>query len=181
VPIIDAQGRQVFPTASGQFLLVVEGKPGLSHVTAATSLFPLLPDNRPAIWIQSNRALGNGSSAVCDTGPPSSGGGGIPGIDPPGFAAEDAAITNALNDFACRFDPSVNAANPCTILDVTREPHLIKAGSTVQFCDFVAGTSAFPPGDTVLSLALRDNVGNTGPTAQIVVRVVPPTPTPPKP
>ena len=84
--------------------------------------------------------------------------------------------SDALNDFACRFDPQASAATPCTILDASRDPHLINQSATVQFCDFVGKTAVFPPGDSILSVTLRDLAGNTGPTAQIVVRVATPTP-----
>jgi hypothetical protein len=87
-------------------------------------------------------------------------------------------VTHALVDFACRFDSMVSVANPCTMVDVSREPRPISPQSTAQFCNVVAATSAFPEGDTMLSLTLRDLAGNTGPTAQIIVRVATQTPTP---
>lgn len=95
------------------------------------------------------------------------------------FDADDVAVTDGLNDFACRFEAMVSISNPCTILDATRDPRPVSSASTAQFCDVVAATSAFPVGDTILTLTLRDQVGNTGPTAQIVVRVATPTPGPP--
>jgi hypothetical protein len=84
-----------------------------------------------------------------------------------------------LRDFACRFDPGVGVTAPCTIVDATREPKLINPGATVHFCQFVAGNARFASGEMTLSAKLRDNRGNTGPTAQIVVRVATPTPGPP--
>lgn len=141
-----------------------------------TSLEPGV-DGRPDLQIQNSRDMGNGSVAVCDTGPPSQGGGGVPGIWPVNFDSGNAFVTAALQDFACRFDPSVSATSPCTMLDPGREPSLVVATSTAQFCDFVAATAAFPPGENVLTVRLRDVLGNPGPTAQIVIRVATPTPT----
>jgi hypothetical protein len=176
VPRFDAQGRRVFTVPSGQFVIVVEAKPGKSGLRVGTSLEPGI-DGRPDLWIQNNRDLGNGSTRVCDTGPASQGGGGVPGVVPPRFDIDDAFVTDALNDFACRFDPSISSANPCTILDPSREPRLVDPQSTAQFCDFVAATAAFPVGANILTVTVRDVGGNTGPTAQIVVEVATPTPT----
>lgn len=168
-------GRRTFKTRSGQFVIVVEGRPGNSGAPVGVSLEPGI-DGRPDLQIQNTRDMGNGSRTVCDTGPPSAGGGGVPGVDPPRFDAEDPFVTDALNDFACRFDPSVSNSSPCTVLDEGREPRLVVSSSTAQFCDFVGSTAAFPPGDNVLTVRLRDVSGRPGPTAQIVVRVATPTP-----
>lgn len=102
----------------------------------------------------------------------------MPGLDPPSFASGDPFVTDVLTDFACRFDSSVSAAAPCTIMDPSREPRLVTSSALVQFCDFIAATASFPAGDTILSARLRDVTGNIGPTAQIVVRVATPTPRP---
>ncbi len=174
-PAFDEAGRRVFEARSGQFVIVVEGRPGPNGLAVGVSLEPRL-DGRPDLQIQNNRDMGNGSLAVCDTGPVSNGGGGVPGVEPARFDEEDPFVTNALNDFACRFDPSVSNSAPCTVLDEGREPRLVVANSTAQFCDFVASTAAFPPGENVLTVRLRDVLGNPGPTAQVVVRV--PTPVP---
>ncbi|GIW45406.1 MAG: hypothetical protein KatS3mg077_2688 [Candidatus Binatia bacterium] len=176
-PEFDLQGRQVFRMSSGQFLIVVEGRPGLSGKALGTSLQPG-SDGRPDLWIENDRDLGNGSLTVCDTGPPSEGGGGVPGVNPPRFDPGDDFVTDALVDFACRFDPYISVNAPCTIVDVTRDPKLLDATSTWQYCSAVTATMAFPPGENVLSVALRDVSGNTGPTAQIVVVVATPTVTP---
>lgn len=174
--MIDSFGRQVFFTRSGQFIIVVEGRPGPNGIAVGTSL-EAGPDGRPDLQIQNSRDMGDGSLKVCDTGPVSQGGGGVPGIWPPSFDPNSSLITAALLDFACRFDSSVSAASPCTILDEGREPRLVVPQSTAQFCDFVASTAAFPPGENLLTVRLRDVLGNPGPTAQVVVRVATPTPT----
>jgi len=167
-------GRRVFNMRAGQFVIVVEGAPGLSHLKVATSLMPG-DDGRPDLQIESTRNMGNGSATVCDTGPPSAGGGGIPGIAPPNFQPNSFVVTDALNDFACRFN-SYNASTACTFTDASGDPKLVTPGATAQFCDFMARTTEFPSGDSLVTVRLRDTAGNTGPTAQIVVRVATPTP-----
>lgn len=161
---------------AGQVVIVVEGAPGLSNQKIGTSLQPG-DDGRPDLQIESSRNMGNGSTTVCDTGPASSGGGGIPGVAPPSFQVDAPPITDALNDFACRFQ-SYTASSACTFTDASGEPKIVTPGATAQFCDFMAKTTEFPPGDSLLTVRLRDIAGNTGPTAQIVVRVATATPTP---
>jgi hypothetical protein len=162
---------------SGQVVIVVEGAPGSSAAQPGKSVQPTGDDNRPDLQIESARSMGNGSFAVCDTGPASSGGGGIPGITPPSFQADSAMITNALTDFACRFQ-QFNAGAPCTFVDASGEAKLVTGNATIQFCDFIATTALFPPGDSLVTVRLRDTLANVGPTAQVVVRVATPTPTP---
>jgi hypothetical protein len=95
-------------------------------------------------------------------------------------------ITDALNDFACRFGvfnvgAGTNATGPCTKVDATQDPQLVTRGAppgTVQFCDQVASVAAFPPGESVVTVTVRDESGNLGPSKQIVIRVATPTPTP---
>jgi len=161
---------------SGQFVIVVEGAPGLSTQKVGTSLQPGA-DQRPDLQIESSQNLGNGSTTVCDTGPTSLGGGGIPGVDPPSFQADASFVTDALNDFACRFQ-AYTASSPCTYTDASGDPSTITPGTTAQFCDFMAETTILPPGDSILTVRLRDVAGNTGPPAQIVVRVGTPAATP---
>jgi hypothetical protein len=176
VPIFDAQGRRIFDTRTGQFLIVVEGSTGPSGLLPGESLQPFPPTNRTDLQIQNTRPMGNGSVQVCDTGPPSAGGGGIPGVNPPSYA-ETSAITAALNDFACRFE-AFTATSPCTQVDATGQPKPIHPETVRQFCDNVSATEVFGPGEHVMTVRLRDVGGNVGPTAQIVVRVATPTPLP---
>lgn len=173
-PAFDGLGRRVFETVSGQFMLVVEGVRGPSGMPPGNSLLPGF-DGRPDLQIQNTRNLGNGSLAVCDTQPPNAGG--VPGITPPNFALGNAFVTNVLNDFACRFE-AFSRVNPCTRSDASGESRTMDPGADVQFCDIVARVAMFPPGESVLTARLRDQLGNLGPTAQIVVRVATPTPTP---
>lgn len=174
-PKVDVFGRRVFDVKAGQFLIVVEGKAGPSGVLPADSVMPEPPDGRPDLQIQSTTALGNGSPAICDTGVPPAGGG-VPGINPPSYAPLDSRITDALVDFACRFE-AFDRGSPCTRSDSTGDSKLADSTSTVQFCNAVASAASFPPGESILTVRLRDREGNVGPTKQIVVRVATPTPT----
>lgn len=133
-------------------------------------------DGRPDLQVQVDRALGNGSAAVCDTGAPPVGGG-VPAVVPTRFDGGDGAVTAALNDLACRFETFDRAA-PCTRTDVTGEGRFVDPTTDRQYCNIVASTAEFPPGDTLVTARLRDTGGNVGPTAQIVVRVASPTPAP---
>lgn len=174
-PIRDAEGRRVFLTQSGRVLIVVEGVPGVNGNAVATSLEPREPDNRPDLQIQSSQSLGNGDPAIPTSCPPGqfTTDGGIPGFAVPSFS-EAPGVTEALTDFACRFDRGVSAAWPCTMRDASGDAKPINDAATAQFCDLVPENAKFPPGDSVLTVRLRDNFANPGPTAQIVVRV--PTP-----
>jgi hypothetical protein len=177
VPVFDPQGRRVFESRTGQVLLVVEGAEGLSGLPPATALQPQPPSNRADLQIQNTIAMGDGSPTVCDTGPASAGGGGIPGINPPNFDPFNTTVTNTLNDFACRFEVH-GPSNACTQTDATGESKPISPLADVQFCNILAATELLHPGQNILSVKLRDTAGNLGPTAQIVIRVATPTPTP---
>ena len=181
-PALDGQGRRIFTVNSGsQFVIVAEVAPGLSGANPGKSLTPVPPSNRADLQIESSQNMGsNPTTKVCDTGPASQGGGGIPGINPPSFAEDNQMITDALNDFACRFQVfNTNQVGPCTKINATQDPALITPNApltTVQFCDLVSTVAAFPPGDTIVSVKARDENGSLGPTKQIVIRV--PTPKP---
>jgi hypothetical protein len=170
--ITDDFGRPVFIRQVGAgFFIVVEVQPGTSGRAVATETFNSNPDDpsaRPDLQILSSRDLGNGSTAICDTGPPR---GGVPGIDPPDFDPTSQAVADALNDFSCRFDFHTNE-NPCT-LDDSGNPAYLRGGTTLQFCTItVLGVELhFPPGDTTLVVQVRDDRGNLGFPESIVVRV----------
>jgi len=153
-------------------LLVVEAKPGSSGAKVGSNLIVDPSMQRPDLRLENTQNMGGGSTAVCDIGP---GGGGIPGINPTDFGPSQ-FVSDALADFACRFEFHLAAA-PCTLdsngLDSTLSP-----STTAQFCDQVSATAAFPDGESLLTVQVADIVGNIGPTAQIVVRVVTPTPPP---
>src|SRR5262249_37551625 len=127
-PMLDAQGRRIYVTNSGQFVIVVEGAAGMSGFPVGTLLQPGRDDNRPDLQIEATHSMGNGSTTVCDTGEPSAGGGGIPGINPPSFDAGNPAITDALNDFACRFQ-TFTPAFACTYVDASGDARFVTPGA----------------------------------------------------
>lgn len=164
-------------------IIVVEGFPKPGSPSVGTSLVAqsaTSPYDRPDLQIQSNNKLGPGSTASCVIN------GIIPAIPTPAFTDGDAAITNALKVFACRFATQV-PSTACT-RDPFGNPSIVNPLSTAQFCDAVDTLQRFPVGDTLLTVQLRDDPPpagpggaspNFGPTAQIIVRVLPsPTPGP---
>jgi hypothetical protein len=180
-PILDPLGRRVFLIGNPSgFLLVLEAKPGTNGASVGTTVPPPTPGQsaRPNLQVQSTSTLGNGSATICDTQRISAGGGGVPGFNPPSFDPTP-AITDALVDFACRFDAHVPGV-PCTLSgdgnDGTITPNL--PGGSIQFCYRAELNTAFPLGDTVLTAQSQDASGahNLGPTVQIVVRRVTPPP-----
>lgn len=179
-----AEGIPIYvrPTGAG-FYIVVEGAPGPSGAPVGLSTFREDLASLPDLQIVASRALGDGSASVCDVSPP---GGGVPAVDPPDFSATPPVVA-AINDFACRFrdgegKPSgVGPADACTLFP-SGDFGFVNPGSTVQYCAQVSRLIAFPEGDTVLTVRLRDVLGNVGAEAKIVVRVqplptVPPSPT----
>jgi hypothetical protein len=168
---IDDDGRPVFvPSQADGFVLYVEGRPGPSGLPVGTERRNFRAGDatsQPDLQVQSQRDLGDGSVAVCDGSFPV--GGGVPGIDPPQFGPI-AAVSDALNDFACRFKVFTDGDFACT---QTNNGSLTYAdpSSTVQFCTLISEAVTFPRGDTQVSVRLRDTAGNAGPTAAIVVRI----------
>lgn len=174
-------GLHVFPINSLTFLIVVEGKSGTSLLDPQARLQnpptpapPTLPDGRPDLQIESMHPLGNGDPAImCQSGNLD----GVPNIDPPDFGPNTPQkdITSALDDFSCRFS-AFDPSNPCT-LNSSGNPGLGNSfgNPSIQFCSSRLGFGqAFPTGDTVLTVRLRDINLNLGPPEQIIVRVMPP-------
>jgi hypothetical protein len=153
-------------------VVVVEGKPGDNDADAGNALQPSYPDGRPDLQIQSTQQLGDGNPVVCGISPD-----GVPGIIPPTFDPADPLVTGALNDFACRFQV-FSPGSPCTFTDASSIEKLVDSTATIQFCDLMSAHASFNPGENVVSVRLRDVNGVPGPTAQIVVWVPTPTPTP---
>jgi hypothetical protein len=177
-------GVQVFTVTDPRGgLIVVEAfkRPG-PNPDVGTTLIPqggAPPADRPDLWIQANKAMGNGNPLVC--GPP---GDGIPAVPTPNFDESDGTITNALRDFACRFVVQV-PSTACT-RDTFGNPSVVNSSTERQFCDSVNTDSRFPVGDTLLTVVVRDDpppagpggaFPNLGPTAQMIIRVLP-SPTP---
>ncbi|HVN87920.1 MAG TPA: hypothetical protein VMW17_24025 [Candidatus Binatia bacterium] len=166
-------------------ILVVEAFPKPGGPAVGTSLNPALgTSDRPDLWIETDRPRGNGStfpplSNLCDIGI-----GGIAAVSPPRFTDPDPTpnqnITYALQDAACRF--FVKGPNPgtdvCTRDAAGNLTLLAPSVSTHQFCSVLSSKDGFPSGDTTVTVQLRAaNNGPLGPTAQIIVRILP-TPTP---
>lgn len=148
----------------------------MSGNAVGKSLDAVDPDGRPDLQIQSTKNLGNGDPALPESCPPGrlTTDGGVPGLISPTFA-DVPGVTEALLDFACRFDRGVSVGSPCTMKDASGEAKTIDPDASAQFCNLVPEKAKFPPGDSLLTVRLRDTFAVPGPTAQIVVRV----PTPP--
>jgi len=156
------------------FFLVVEAKPGSSGQGPGPIQFTSTPGARPDFQILSNRDLGFGdglgSPEVCDNGPlPGFPLGGVPGFNPPDFDPSSEEVTDALNDFGCRF--ANNTGDPC-ILGDDDNPTFASTGS-IQFCtgSTISRGLEFPKGDTLLVVQWRDTAGNIGTQGRIIVRV----------
>ncbi len=173
------------------FSIIVEGRPGTSGQRVAGSAFNYSPDDptaRPDLQVEVSRPLGDGSTDVCDNSLPMIGG--IPATDPPSFAFTQ-PISDALNDLGCRFldgtgiPGSRGPADACTsfadgtfhfVCNNAANPGCSDGATTLQFCGLIALPFEFPVGDTTVTAQLRDISRNTGPPAQMVLRVVAPTP-----
>lgn len=173
---VDNKGIPTYRSPNGSgFMLVVEAKPGKSGYEPGRRVFVNVPNDpkaRPDLEIQSDHDMGNGSVEVCDRQRPNIGG--IPAIKPPSFA-ETQRIADALNDFSCRFETFIGSDSACT-MDTTGDFAFMAPTTTAQFCMIVARAYAFPPGETLLSVRVRDSEGNPGPAKQMRI-VRPPEPT----
>jgi hypothetical protein len=151
------------------FIVVVEGKPGISNLEVGRRLTGYDPNDatkRPDLEIELSNPIGDGSKEVCDNRRPNIGG--VPAVNPPNFAeTKDAAA--ALYDLACRFETFIEPQSACT-LDQTGDFAYAKKDSITQFCMVVAKAWNFPVGDTLVSVRLRDAKGNPGPVSKFVLR-----------
>ena len=181
----DAEGNPVYTRPIGfGFFIVIEARPGTSGLLPQPMFQNSDPSELPDIQIEANQSLGTGagrgSSAVCDNGPLPAPLGGVPGINPPSF---DQTHANALNDFGCRFNNNTTA--PCTKIDDSGINKYVAANSKAQYCTntVVGAELTFPPGETLLTVQLRDYNAitqthiNTGDPVSLVVRVPTPAPT----
>jgi hypothetical protein len=175
----DAQGNPVYNSiAGGGFFIVVEARAGSSNSPPGTKSFNSNlndPAARPDLQIEANRNLGEGSPEVCDEAGPQATQtpGGVPAVPTPNFDPQSQQIANALNDLACRFDVHT-ALDPCTKPNpITEAPAFKNPDSTVQFCttSVVSTDWRFHSGDTLLTVQWRDQTGNIGNPARMVVRV----------
>ena len=174
--IVDKDGTATYTTAAGSgFIIVVEVKPGKSGAEVARRVFAYVPNDphtRPDLEIETSRDMGNGSPTVCDRQRPNIGG--IPGIHPTSFA-ETPKVSDAINDFACRFETFIQSDSSCT-MSPNGDYSFVNKDTTTQFCMLVAHAYAFPDGDTLLTVRVRDTDGNPGPVAHMRIRRVPPPP-----
>jgi hypothetical protein len=159
------------PFGSG-FSIIVESAPGFSGRPVAVSTYS--PFGSADLQIQVTRPLGNGSAAVCDNEPPFIGG--VPAINPPAFSLMEDAVA-VMNDLSCRFvDGSGRTigrncvGDPC-LMQPSGQFGCDNEDSTNQFCGLVSQNLAFPNGDTLLSVRVRDILGNFGPVSQVIVRI----------
>jgi hypothetical protein len=163
-------GTAVYQNAVGSgFILIVEGKPGISNIEVGRRVIARDSDNpkaRPDLEIQTNKDLGDASARVCDKRRPDIGG--VPAINPPSFA-DTKKVADTMNDLACRFEVFIESASACTVTK-SGEFAFLNDESRVQFCMIVARAWNFPSGDTLVSVRLRDKEGNPGPSKTMILR-----------
>jgi hypothetical protein len=173
------QGQLIFDRPFGYaFVVVIEGKRGPNRRPVGLSTFDSSSNNpavRPALQVIVSQALGNGSTTVCDDRPPTIGG--VPAST--SFALTQ-PISNAINDFACRFvDGSGRQMGRGSALDsCIKYPDDIsrfanQQESSAQFCALIAPPFSFPVGNTTITVRLSDVDGQPGPPLSFVVRVLP--------
>ena len=165
-----------FRNAGFGFLLVVEAAGSPSGAPIGTTTFDSGagdPTRRPDFQIVVDRALGDGSRAVCDEF-------GVPAVNPPDFAATQ-GVSDAINDLACRFEVATRRNAACT-QNGLGQLDFVASASRAQFCLSVTGAMGFGGGETRLTVQVRDESGLLGPPQQLVLQVaagpVPPTFTP---
>ena len=175
---VDAARRPIYVRASGSgFQLVIDAKPGANGAPVGFNAFRYDPNNpavRPDLQIQVSRPIGDGSPAVCDNEQGNFGG--VPDIDPPNFDGSQ-AISDALNDLACRFNDGTGINHPggrtadSACVQFPDDFHFVDPAATVEFCGFISFPLRFPDGDTIVTARVLDVNGVPGPVSQIVVRV----------
>src|SRR5262249_4900116 len=91
------------------------------------------------------------------------------------------AISDSINDLACRFEIATARVATCT-QDAFGQPAFVDPTSRAQFCLAVTGSMAFAKGETRLTVQVRDQTALIGPSRQLVLQVgpgaMPPTFTP---
>ena len=102
----------------------------------------------------------------------------VPGINPPNFG-ETKKISDAINDFSCRFETFIESDGSCT-LNKNGDYSFVSKDTTTQFCMIVARAYMYPVGRTLLSVRLRDSEENPGPVKQMWIErpATPAKPTP---
>ena len=171
----DPNGIPIYERPFGfGFSLVVEARHGTDNRQVAGTTF--IDGGVPDLQVQATRPLGDGSPAVCDGAAPTFGG--VPAIDPPRLDDPD-AIADPLNDFGCRFiDGQGNTVGRICQLGCVRFESgdygcQMGDNTEIQFCAPVSMPLTFPSGDTLVTARVRDQAGNLGAPAQLLVRVTP--------
>ncbi|GIW44140.1 MAG: hypothetical protein KatS3mg077_1422 [Candidatus Binatia bacterium] len=166
------QGVPVYvrPVGAG-FFVVVEAKPGPGGAPVGLTTFQPDLSSLPDLQVVASQSLGNGSADVCDARGPNAGG--VPGVDPPRF--DDVGV---VNDLACRFrdggdEPRGRAQSDACVLFENGGFGFVQPDTTVQFCAFVDRAWEFSPGDTMLTVRVRDTNATVSAVAQMIVRVSP--------
>ncbi len=159
------------------FTVVVEGRRGPNNRPVGTSAFefdPFNPTVRPDLQIIVSRPLGDGSLEVCDDEQPT-----IGGIPAASSFDETQLISNAINDFACRFVDGNGqpigrgkAEDACTQGEDGNYNFVARMMSSIQFCAPIAPPFGFAVGDTKVTVRLRDLNGAVGPPVSFIVRVL---------
>ncbi len=185
-------GITVFSVPGSGFSIVVEGKPGLSGCFPSPCAFGVPsdtseckpnqtscvvdPTSLPDLQIEASNPLGNGSPAVCDSSGPNAGG--VPAVFPITYDPNaDPNLINTVNDLACRFIDGTGqpigrgAQDACTIPNVSGQYGFVDPTSRIQFCAHISTVEQFPSGMTLVTVRLRDVVGNVGAPAQIIIDV----------
>jgi hypothetical protein len=174
-----------FRPNGAQFSLVVEAKPGADRAPVGQSAYQADLMSFPDLQVEVSQRLGDGSDTVCDRS--GSHPGGVPAVDPPNFEPTERNIA-AVNDLTCRFlngqgspGPRSRTEDPCVKFPGSEDSGFVKLESTIQYCGFIDRYAEFQPGDTVVTVRLRDECGNAGPPecgnagppAQLIVHVGP--------
>ena len=162
-----------WPVGAG-FFIVVEARPGSSNSPPSTNSYNgSNPDAAPAFRLWADNDFGNGSEAVCDTGPPPEfPRGGVPAIET--YNPSDARVARALNDLGCRLEIVTSSALACTINpSTTGESFVMQGLSTAQACpgQVIGSVLGLPDGRTRLSVQWLDGVGNASLQKNIILNV----------
>ncbi|HYD48148.1 MAG TPA: hypothetical protein VEB21_07370, partial [Terriglobales bacterium] len=162
---VSSQGIPMYTRATHSgFSLVVEGKRGASGEAIGLSAYDFDGGSFPDLQIRVSQPLGNGSEAICDD--PEVMSGGVPASAE--FDDSTEAIA-AVNDLSCRFldgagSPSgrSSSSDSCVAFP-TGDFSFVSPETEVQFCGFINVALAFPTGNTLVTVRLRDVAGNVGP------------------
>jgi hypothetical protein len=168
----DDEGRPIFVRPFGQGMtILVEARPGGTRRLVGRTTYNeggSLPDLQVIV----SNPLGDGAADVCEGDGVR---GGVPGNAELDFDAANVAA--AINDLGCRafgregLQGQSFFTKPAGARDVW---HQVDVDSQVQFGIPIAKAWAFPVGDTIVAVRVRDQSGNLSAVEQMVVRVSPP-------